>query len=47
MPIALLNLATTGTGDLGVSQSLNILYHAPAVPYAPPSHAAQSVLDTH
>ncbi|KAN0097148.1 HotDog domain containing protein [Tylopilus felleus] len=32
MPIALLNLATTGTGDLGVSQSLNILYHAPAVP---------------
>ncbi|KAG9317764.1 HotDog domain-containing protein [Chiua virens] len=32
MPIALLSLATTGKGDLGVSQSLNILYHAPAVP---------------
>ncbi|KAF8138819.1 HotDog domain-containing protein [Boletus edulis] len=31
MPIALLNLATTGKGDLGVSQSLHILYHAPAV----------------
>lgn len=35
MPIALLNLATTGKGDLGVSQSLNIIYHAPAVTFAP------------
>ncbi|KIJ20496.1 hypothetical protein PAXINDRAFT_108621 [Paxillus involutus ATCC 200175] len=31
MPIALLSLATTGKGDLGVSQSLNILFHAPAM----------------
>lgn len=34
MPIALLGLATTGKGDLGVSLSLNILYHAPAVTFA-------------
>ncbi|KAF9226814.1 hypothetical protein BS17DRAFT_776168 [Gyrodon lividus] len=31
MPIALLSIATTGKADLGVSQSLNILLHAPAV----------------
>ncbi|KAF8841558.1 hypothetical protein BDN67DRAFT_901141 [Paxillus ammoniavirescens] len=31
MPIALLSLATIGKGDLGVSQSINILFHAPAV----------------
>ncbi|KIJ11137.1 hypothetical protein PAXINDRAFT_171928 [Paxillus involutus ATCC 200175] len=31
MPIALLRLATTGKADLGVSQSINILFHAPAM----------------
>ncbi|KIK89786.1 hypothetical protein PAXRUDRAFT_831778 [Paxillus rubicundulus Ve08.2h10] len=31
MPIALLNLATTGKADLGISQSIHILFHAPAM----------------
>ncbi|KIJ69830.1 hypothetical protein HYDPIDRAFT_35288 [Hydnomerulius pinastri MD-312] len=31
MPIALLGLATTGHGELGVSQSINIMFHAPAM----------------
>ncbi|KAF9236188.1 HotDog domain-containing protein [Melanogaster broomeanus] len=31
MPIALLSLVTTGKAELGVSQSMNVLYHAPAM----------------
>ncbi|KAF8841563.1 hypothetical protein BDN67DRAFT_966983 [Paxillus ammoniavirescens] len=31
MPTALLGLATTGKANVGVSQSMNILFHAPAM----------------
>ncbi|KAI6034864.1 hypothetical protein F5J12DRAFT_1843 [Pisolithus orientalis] len=33
MPMALLSLVTTGHAEFGVSKSLNVLYHAPAMVY--------------
>jgi hypothetical protein len=34
LAILLLDVFTTNAGRLGVSQTLNITYHAPALPYA-------------